>query len=106
MDRQCRQRPAASRLAHTVVELRRRLAITGRAAGDTFDMPLTQEQISEALGITPVHANRVIRQLRDDGIVDINRGAWRCSTRRSLRIWRSLTTVISTRIHPSKARAR
>ena len=37
-------------------------------------MPLTQEQISEALGITPVHANRIIRQLRDDGIVDINRG--------------------------------
>ena len=68
------QRPAASRLAHTVVELRRRLAITGRARGDTFEMPLTQEQISEALGITPVHANRIIRQLRDDRIVDINRG--------------------------------
>ena len=43
-------------------------------AGDTFDMPLTQEQISEALGITPVHANRIIRQLRDDNIVDISRG--------------------------------
>ena len=66
--------PAASRLAHTVVELRRRLAVTGREAGDTFEMPLTQEQISEALGITPVHANRIIRQLRDDGIVDISRG--------------------------------
>jgi CRP-like cAMP-binding protein len=68
------QRPAPSRLAHTVVELRRRLAVTGRAAGDTFEMPLTQEQISEALGITPVHANRIIRQLRDDGVVDISRG--------------------------------
>jgi CRP-like cAMP-binding protein len=68
------QRPAANRLAHTVVELRRRLAVTGRASGDTFEMPLTQEQISEALGITPVHANRIIRQLRDDGILDINRG--------------------------------
>ena len=68
------QRPAASRLAHTVVELRRRLAVIGREAGDTFEMPLTQEQISEALGITPVHANRIIRQLRDDGIVDISRG--------------------------------
>ena len=60
------QRPAPSRLAHTLVELRRRLASSGRAAGDTFEMPLTQEQISEALGITPVHANRIIRQLRDD----------------------------------------
>ena len=68
------QRPAVNRLAHTAVELRRRLAVTGREAGDTFEMPLTQEQISEALGITPVHANRIIRQLRDDGIVDISRG--------------------------------
>jgi len=68
------QRPAVNRLAHTVVELRRRLAVTGREAGDTFEMPLTQEQIGEALGITPVHANRIIRQLRDDGIVDISRG--------------------------------
>jgi CRP-like cAMP-binding protein len=68
------RRPSPSRLAHTVVELRSRLAITGRAAGDTFEMPLTQEQISEALGITPVHANRIIRQLRDDRIVDIGRG--------------------------------
>jgi CRP-like cAMP-binding protein len=68
------QRPAASRLAHTVFELRRRLAITGRAAGDTFEMPLTQEQIGEALGITPVHANRVIKQLREERIIDISRG--------------------------------
>ena len=68
------QRPAPSRLAHTLVEFRRRLASSGRAAGDTFEMPLTQEQISEALGITPVHANRIIRQLRDDKIVEISRG--------------------------------
>ncbi len=68
------QRPAASRLAHTVVELRHRLAVTGRASGDTFEMPLTQEQIGETLGVTPVHANRIIRQLRDDSVVDISRG--------------------------------
>ena len=68
------QRPAASRLAHTAVELRRRLAVMGRAAGDTFEMPLTQEQIGEALGITPVHANRIIKQLRDDKVIDVSRG--------------------------------
>ena len=68
------QRPADSRLAHVVLEVRHRLAVVGRAAGDTFDMPLTQEQIAEALGITPVHANRVIRQLREAKIIDISRG--------------------------------
>ncbi len=68
------QRPAASRLAHTVLELRQRLAVTGHEARESFEMPLTQEQIGEALGITPVHANRIIRQLREDGIVEISRG--------------------------------
>jgi CRP-like cAMP-binding protein len=68
------QLPADSRLAHTVLELRQRLAVVGRTAGDTFEMPLTQEQIAEALGITPVHANRIIRQLREAKIVDISRG--------------------------------
>lgn len=68
------QRPATGRLAHIVLELRRRLEVTGRLAGDNFEMPLTQEQIGEALGITPVHANRVIKQLREERIVDISRG--------------------------------
>jgi CRP-like cAMP-binding protein len=68
------QRPATSRLAHVVLELRKRLAVMGRAAGDMFEMPLTQEQIGEALGITPVHANRVIKQLREEKIIDISRG--------------------------------
>ena len=68
------QRPATSRLAHVVLELRKRLAVIGRARGDTFEMPLTQEQVGEALGITPVHANRIIKQLRDERIVDISRG--------------------------------
>jgi CRP-like cAMP-binding protein len=68
------QRPAPARLAHVIVELRERLKVIGRVAGDRFDMPLTQEQIGEALGVTAVHANRVIKQLRQDGIVDFNRG--------------------------------
>jgi CRP-like cAMP-binding protein len=68
------QRPATSRLAHVVLELRERLAVIGRARSDTFEMPLTQEQVGEALGITPVHANRIIKQLRDERIVDISRG--------------------------------
>jgi CRP-like cAMP-binding protein len=68
------QRPAASRLAHIVVELRKRLAITGYPESSELDMPLTQEQIGEALGITPVHVNRIIKQLRDENTLYINRG--------------------------------
>jgi len=68
------QRPAPARLAHVMAELRERLKIIGRAQTNSFDMPLTQEQIGEAIGITAVHANRVIRQLREDGVVDLHRG--------------------------------
>lgn len=67
------QRPAPARLAHVVVELRERLKMIGHE-GASFEVPLTQEQIGEALGITAVHANRVIKQLRQDGIVDFRRG--------------------------------
>jgi CRP-like cAMP-binding protein len=68
------QRPAPARLAHVMAELRERLKVIGRADGNSFEMPLTQEQIGEALGITAVHANRVIKQLRQEGIVELHRG--------------------------------
>jgi CRP-like cAMP-binding protein len=68
------QRAAPARLAHVMAELRARLKVIGRVDGNSFELPLTQEQIADALGITAVHANRVIRQLREDGIADLHRG--------------------------------
>jgi CRP-like cAMP-binding protein len=67
------QRTAPSRLAHVVVELQERLKMIGRG-GRSFELPLTQEQIADALGITAVHANRVVKQLREDGIIEFQRG--------------------------------
>ena len=57
-----------------MVELRERLKVIGAVDGNSFEMPLTQEQIGEALGITAVHANRVIKQLRQEGVVELHRG--------------------------------
>jgi CRP-like cAMP-binding protein len=68
------QRPAPNRFAHMVLELRERLAIVGKVEGASFEMPLTQEQLGEAMGITPVHANRIVRQLRDEDVLDFHRG--------------------------------
>jgi CRP-like cAMP-binding protein len=68
------QRPAPARLAHLIMELRERLRVIGRVEGKSFEMPLTQEEIGDALGITAVHANRVIRQLREEGIIELQRG--------------------------------
>ena len=69
------QRPAPARLVHILLELRQRLSVvSARPEAADFEFPLTQEQIGEALGITPVHANRIIKQLRQDDIVDVSRG--------------------------------
>ncbi len=68
------QRPAVSRVAHMLVEIRERLRAIGRTQGPGFALPMTQERIAEAMGISSVHANRVIRVLREDGILDLNRG--------------------------------
>jgi CRP-like cAMP-binding protein len=68
------QRPGPSRLANVIVEVRERLRAIGKIKGNRFDMPLTQEQIGEALGMTGVHANRVIKQLRQEGVLDFSRG--------------------------------
>ena len=68
------QRAAHNRLAHLIVELRERVRQIGRVSGNTFAMPLTQEQLGEALGVTSVHTNRILRQLRIDGVVELQRG--------------------------------
>ena len=69
------QRPAPSRLAHIIVELRERLKVIGQVSGARFEMPLTQEQIGEAMGITAVHVNRIVKQLRDDNVLELHRGS-------------------------------
>ena len=69
------QRPAVNRLAHIVIEMRERLKVIGRCEGERVEMPFTQEQLGDAMGITPVHVNRVVKQLRDERIVEFSRGA-------------------------------
>jgi CRP-like cAMP-binding protein len=69
------QRPALTRLAHILLEVRERLKIINKVRGNRFEMPLTQEQLGDAMGITPVHVNRVVKQLRDEGVVEFQRGA-------------------------------
>ena len=71
------QRAADSRLAHLIVELRERLRQVGRLIDNTFALPLTQEQLGEAMGVTSVHTNRILRGLRIDGVLELQRGTVR-----------------------------
>lgn len=63
------RRSAISRLAHLFCELDARLGIVGLATPDGFDFPLTQEDVSECLGMTPVHLNRSLQELRARGLL-------------------------------------
>lgn len=63
--------PSDKRLAHLLCELRARLARVGQADERSFLLPLTQHELSEALGISTVHVNRVLQHLKDMGLARI-----------------------------------
>ena len=65
------RRIAEGRLAHLLCEMAARLAGIGRCNEESFPFPLTQTQVADALGLTPVHLNRVLRSLRDQQIVRV-----------------------------------
>lgn len=60
---------ARERLATLLLDLHDRLSTTGAVESASFDLPLTQEQIGDVLGITAVHVNRTMRLLERDGLV-------------------------------------
>ncbi len=65
---------AASRIAHLFAETEYRLALVDRVRETGFQLPLTQADLAEAVGITPIHANRSLRALRNAGIVHFGNG--------------------------------
>lgn len=67
------RRPAYQRLAHLICELHVRLQVVGLADRDTFQFPLTQQDLADALGLTPVHINRVLRRLRTERLIVLER---------------------------------
>jgi len=67
------RRQAPQRLAHLILEMRQRLAAIGRVGDGHYELPMTQNDLADALGLTPVHVNRVLQMLRADGLMDIRR---------------------------------
>ncbi len=67
-------RSAVVRLAHLFCEMYVRLERIGMAPDRTFALPLTQVDLSDATGLTAVHANRMLRQLREQGLVAFRHG--------------------------------
>lgn len=73
------QQTARERIGHFLLELNRRVQIVGDDPGDEdakdgFRLPLTQTVIADALGLTPIHTNRVLRQLERDALIEREKG--------------------------------
>ncbi len=68
------RRDATEAIGHLMCELYVRLSNVGLASDDHFELPLTQEEIGDALGLTPVHVNRVLQRMRADGLISLKAG--------------------------------
>lgn len=64
------QRDAFSRTGHHLCELWHRMKNMGMVSeNEEFDLPVTQEELGDSLGLTSVHINRTIKRLRDEGLI-------------------------------------
>lgn len=63
------RRDARQRIAHILCEFAVRLEARGLTTDHGFELPMTQEQLADATGLTSVHVNRVLKGLETDGLI-------------------------------------
>jgi CRP-like cAMP-binding protein len=81
------RRSATARTAHLLCEFALRLEAAGLGDQTGYELPMTQEQLADALGLTSVHVNRTLKALEADGLIE--------RKQRSVKIgnWQNLSTV-------------
>jgi CRP-like cAMP-binding protein len=67
------RRTSSARIAHLMCEVYVKLQIVGLAVNNQIDWPITQEEIGDALGLSSVHVNRILQELRGDGLITLER---------------------------------
>jgi CRP-like cAMP-binding protein len=68
------RRTALAKVASLLCELHVRLGIVGLTDGNDFALPLTQTDVAECLGLTQIHVNRTLRELRQSNLVEFRSG--------------------------------
>jgi CRP-like cAMP-binding protein len=77
------RRDARTRIAHLLCEFSLRLKVSGLGSENDYELPMTQEQLADATGLTSVHVNRTIKVLEAEGLIDrvnprtVHIGDWR-----------------------------
>lgn len=81
------RRDARSRMSHMLCEFALRLEVAGLGAPTDYELPMTQEELADALALTPIHVSRTLRALAEEGLVQ--------RTNRSVKIldWHLLAKV-------------
>ncbi|WP_244647029.1 Crp/Fnr family transcriptional regulator [Sphingomonas sp. CFBP 8760] len=69
------QRDAHQRVAHLLCELALRQEAAGLAESPSYKLPMTQEQIGDATGLTGVHVNRTMQRMRREGLIHAAKGS-------------------------------
>jgi CRP-like cAMP-binding protein len=64
-------RDSRERIAHIICELLIRYRVVGETTDDAIPFPLTQDELAQATGMTPVHVNRMLQQLRAEGLIEL-----------------------------------
>ncbi|HEX2728039.1 MAG TPA: Crp/Fnr family transcriptional regulator [Beijerinckiaceae bacterium] len=68
------RRTALGRIAHLLCELHARLHAMGLATNGSYAFPVTQTELGDALGLSTVHVNRVLQELRGKGLISLRGG--------------------------------
>ncbi|MBM0205853.1 Crp/Fnr family transcriptional regulator [Micromonospora sp. STR1s_5] len=68
------RRQAPGRIEHFFAEMYARLDSIGMAANWTVPLPITQEELGDALGLSSVHTDRALKELRGRGLIEFDRG--------------------------------
>jgi len=69
------RRSAETRIAHVLCEVLVKMRAVGLANGHECDLPITQAELGDALGLSTVHVNRSLQELRGAGLIEWRRGA-------------------------------
>jgi CRP-like cAMP-binding protein len=69
------RRNALERVAHFLIEFGERLQVIGLATDQGYECPFTQEDLADALGLSAIHINRILRQLREQQLLTLSHGS-------------------------------
>ena len=81
------RRDAHTRIAHLLCEFSLRLKVAGLGEATNYELPMTQEQIADCTGLTPVHVNRMLKVLETENLIS------RSSRSVTIGDWRKLARV-------------